>query len=87
MLPDTGFTPEQIAQARARAFGAEHIRDRTGTADAVDYTQFTDAELRAARDEALTALDTDDAGEDQARAADEIAAEIERRNAITTATN
>ena len=87
MLPDTGFTPEQIARARARAFGAEHIRDRTGTADAVDYTQFTDAELRAARDEALTALDTDDAGEDQARAADEIAAEIERRNAITTATN
>ena len=85
MLPDDGFTAEQIARARARAFGAEHTRDRTGTA--VDYTQFTDAELRAARDEAIAALDAEDAGEDQARAADEIAAEIERRNTITEATN
>jgi HK97 family phage major capsid protein len=87
MLPEHGFTPEQIARARARAFGATHTRDRTGTADAVDYTQFTDPELRAAQAEALAALDGEDAGDEQVRTADAITAEIERRNAITDATN
>lgn len=84
MLPTYGFTPEQIARARARAFGAEHTR----TAPAqIDYTQFTDAELRTARDEALATLDTDDATDDDGRRADEISAEIERRNTVTEATN
>jgi HK97 family phage major capsid protein len=87
MLPTaTRFTEAQIRRARARAFGAEHTRDRTA-APPVDYTQFTDPELRAARDEAMAALDVDGATEDDATRADAITTEIERRNAITTATN
>ncbi len=87
MLPTaTRFTEAQITRARARAFGAEHRRDRTA-APPVDYTQFTDAELRAARDEAITALEGDGATEDDATRADAISTEVERRNAVTAATN
>ena len=87
MLPtEPRFTAAQIMRARARAFGAEHRRDRTA-APPVDYTQFTDAELRAARDETIAALDSDGATEDDATRADQVATEIERRNAVTAATN
>lgn len=78
----------QIKYARARAFGATDVRDRTGVADPpTDYTQFTDAELRVARDEVLGILDSDDANEEHATRADQIASELERRNQITQATN
>src|SRR4249919_708412 len=95
MLPTaTRFTEAQITRARARAHGAEHRRDRTaappaptGRPASVDYTQFTDAELRAARDEAITALEADGATEDDATRADAISTEVERRNAVTVATN
>ena len=87
MLPTaTRYTEAQIRRARARAFGAEHTRDRTA-APPVDYTQFTDPELRAAQAEAMTALDAEGAGEDDATRADAIATEIQRRNAVTEATN
>ena len=87
MLPTaTRFTEAQIRRARARAHGAEHTRDRTA-APPVDYTQFTDAELRQARDEAITALEAEGATEDDATRADAISTEVERRNAITVATN
>ncbi len=87
MLPTaTRFTEAQIRRARARAFGAEHTRDRTA-APPVDYTQFTDAELRAARDEVMAALEADGATEDDAARSDAILTEVERRNAITEATN
>jgi hypothetical protein len=87
MLPTAPrFTEAQIMRARARAFGAEHTRDRTA-APPVDYTQFTDPELRAARDEAIAALDADGASEEDATRADAVTTEIERRNAVTAATN
>jgi HK97 family phage major capsid protein len=54
---------------------------------AVDYTQFTDAELRASRDEVLEALAGDNGSEEDATRADQIAAEVERRNTVTEATN
>ena len=54
---------------------------------AVDYRQFTDTELATARAETLAALSADDPTEEDTTRADEITAEIERRNAITEATN
>jgi HK97 family phage major capsid protein len=81
----TPFTATQIARAHARAFLATGWR--TASAPPVDYTQFTDTELRQARDEALEALQGDDATDDDATRADAIASEIERRNVVTEATN
>lgn len=78
------ITQAQIARARRRAFGAT---GRRTAPTAVDYTQFTDAELRAARDEVLETLAGDDANEEAATRADAIATEVERRNTITEATN
>lgn len=54
---------------------------------AVDYRQFTDTELATARAETLAALSGDDPTEEDATRADDITAEIERRNAVTEATN
>jgi HK97 family phage major capsid protein len=78
------ITQAQIARARRRAFGATGWRNAP---TAVDYTQFTDAELRSARDEVLERLASEDGTEEEATRADQIAAEIERRNAVTEATN
>jgi HK97 family phage major capsid protein len=78
------ITEAQIARARRRAFGATDWRSAPV---AVDYTQFTDAELRAARDEVLETLAGEDANEDAATRADQISAEVERRNTVTEATN
>ena len=75
---------DQAWRARMRAFGATGWRTAPTQ---VDYTQFTDAELRQARDETLARLNTDEATEDDATRADQISTEIERRNTITEATN
>jgi len=67
-----------------RAFGATGWRTAPTQ---IDYAQFTDAELRPARDEVLEALGGEDASDEHAERADQIAAEIERRNTVTEATN
>lgn len=77
-------TDAEIQLARIRAFGATNFRTAPTQ---VDYTQFTDAELRAARDEVLQALEGEDATDEDATRADQIGTEIERRNTVTTATN
>lgn len=75
---------DEVARARKRAFGATHWR--TAPVE-IDYSQFTDAELRAARDEVLTTLGSADATDADAERADHIATEVERRNTVTEATN
>lgn len=77
-------TQEQVRRARLRAFGATDFRTAP---PAVDYSQFTDAELRVARDEVLNALAGPDATEEDAARADAIAADVERRNQVTETTN
>jgi HK97 family phage major capsid protein len=78
------ITVAQILRARRRAFGATGWRTAP---TAVDYTQFTDAELQTARSEVLEALQAENATDEDATRADAIATEIERRNTVTTATN
>lgn len=77
-------TEAEIQFARIRAFGAVHTRTAPTQ---IDYTQFTDAELRAARDEVLEALGGEGATDEDATRADQITSEIERRNTVTEATN
>jgi HK97 family phage major capsid protein len=78
------ITVAQTLRARRRAFGATGWRTAP---TAIDYTQFTDAELQTARSEVLEALQGEAATDEDATRADSIATEIERRNAVTTATN
>lgn len=78
------ITVAQILRARRRAFGATGWRTAP---TAIDYTQFTDAELGQARSEVLEALQGDGATDEDATRADAISTEIERRNVVTTATN
>lgn len=78
------YTAAQVERARARAFLATHFRSAP---PAIDYTQFTDQELQSARAEVLNVLSGDGATDADADRADAIAAEVERRNAVTTATN
>jgi len=78
------ITVAQTLRARRRAFGATGWRTAP---TAVDYTQFTDAELQQARSEVLESLDGDNATDEDATRADQIATEIERRNTVTEATN
>jgi HK97 family phage major capsid protein len=78
------ITVAQTLRARRRAFGATGWRTAP---TAVDYTQFTDAELQTARSEVLEALQAENATDEDATRADAIATEIERRNTVTTATN
>jgi len=78
------ITVAQTLRARRRAFGATGWRTAP---TAVDYTQFTDAELQQARSEVLEALGGDNATDEDATRADQIATEIERRNTVTEATN
>jgi HK97 family phage major capsid protein len=78
------ITVAQTLRARRRAFGATGWRTAPTT---VDYTQFTDAELQQARSEVLEALGGENATDEDAARADQIAGEIERRNTVTEATN
>ena len=77
-------TDAEIQFARIRAFGATGYRTAPTS---VDYTQFTDAELRQARDDVLSTLEGENATDEDATRADQIGTEIERRNAVTAATN
>jgi len=77
-------TDAEIQFARIRAFGATGYRTAPTQ---IDYTQFTEAELRQARDDVLATLEGENATEEDATRADQIGAEIERRNAVTESTN